>query len=334
MSWIKRHLGLTWLVVVLAAGGIITAVAANASSSGGGTPQLPAAGGHVSAVLTVNLSSGGFTIPGPATRPAGPVTVRVTTTVQTGNYFYTLRLRGNTTIPQVAQWSGEINSKNKTIEHNAALNLYKWVDYTGGVAVYPDTPATLTINLKPGTYYFYSAPAFNDTGSSADSARLSSLPRSGIQTMAAAPSNLNSIQVTASGHAPAAKKPHVDGVINLVMRNGQPVFEIPASLPRDGTFLVRNDINQPAEAIFRKVAPGLTDAQLQKYFDGLVAGRKDQRNPMTSSPGGILTISPGNSAIVHLDFPAATYAVLSFLEDPKTNIHRAYEGLHKIIVMH
>jgi hypothetical protein len=332
--WIKHHLGFTWLVALLAVGAVITAVAANASSSAGSSPQRPSASGHASAVLAVNLSSGGFTIPGPSTRPAGPVTLRVTTTAEAGNYFYTFRLRGDTTIPQVAQWSGEVNSHNKTIEHNAALSLYKWVDYTGGVAVYPDTPATLTINLRPGTYYFYSTEAFNDTD---DSAYLSGVRHPGIETMAAmsTSSQLNTLQVTAaSGHAPTARKPRIDGVINLVMRDGQPVFEIPASLPGDGTFLVRNDINQPAEAIFRKVAPGMTDPELQKYFDGLLAGEKDQSSPLTSSPGGILTISPGNSAIVHLDFPAATYAVLSFLEDPTTNVHRAYEGLHKIIVMH
>lgn len=341
-NWIRQHVRLASVAAMLVVGGIVAAtVAASASSS-----QPPAASStstqtavsqqHTAtpSTLSINLTAAGFTIPGPNPRPAGPVTIRVTTPDKIGHYLYTAQLRGSTTVQDVQEWSQEINGSNLALHLRATHLLYKNVDYTGGVVVYPATPATFTIDLKPGLYYFYDTPAYSDSDAAA-----THLPaRSGlVQTMAAfsGPSHLNGLQVVASGgQAPAAKSPHVDGVIHLVMQNGQPRFQVPASLPRDGTFLVRSDINQPAQAIFRQVPAGYTNTELQTYFSAVMAGGATPASPLSSSPGGITSISPGNSIIVHLDFPAATYAVLSFLEDPSNGVHRAYEGLHQIVVMH
>ena len=330
-NWFQQPARLAATVGLL----VIAMVAAAAAAVNASTARPHAAGHRPGAVLSVNLTAAGFTIPGPDPRPAGAATFQVTTPDATGHYFYTARLRGSTTIAEVEQWSAEVNSPVLSVELAAARNLYKWVDYTGGVAVYPATPASLTIGLAPGTYYFFDTPAFSDT----DSASLHlGAGASAVQLMAAsmpAPSHLNSLQVSPrQGGAPGASPRHIDGVIHLVMRDGKPAYDIPSSLPADGTFVIRNDIHQPAQAIFRQVAPGTTDAQIQAYFNALLAGGPAPPDPLTSSPGGIMTISPGDSAIVHLDFPAATYAVLSFLEDPSNGVHLAYEGMHKVVVMH
>jgi hypothetical protein len=342
-NWIRQHVRLAMVAAVLIVGGIVAAtVAASASSSQPPAASSPPAPTTVSqqhtttpSTMSINLTAAGFTIPGPNPRPAGPVTIRVSTPDKIGHYLYTAQLRGSTTVADVSQWSAAINGSNMAAHLKAVHLLYKNVDYTGGVVVYPATPASFTIDLKPGLYYFYDTPAYNDTD---DDAAIHLPAGAGqVQTMAAfsGPSHLNALQVVASGSQPAAvKSPHVDGVIHLVMEHGQPRFQIPASLPRDGTFLFRSDINQPAQAIFRKVPVGYTNSRLQANFSASLAGETDLPNPLSSSPGGLTTISPGNSIIVHLDFPAATYAVLSFLEDPSNGVHRAYEGLHSIVVMH
>jgi hypothetical protein len=332
-KWIRQHAGLVSTVGVLAAAGIVVA-AVTASASNTQSPAS-AASAHGS-VLPITLTAGGFTVPGPNPRPAGTVTFRVSTQVAAGNYFYTFRLRGKTTIHDLATWSKEVLSANPAIERPAAHNIYRWVDYTGGLALSPSTPGTLTINLAPGTYYIYQAPSYSDESFIRGGGHVARA--TAIQTMAktlpAAPSVLNILRVTGAKSGAHPALPHTDGAINLVMRDGQPVFQIPATLPRTGTFVVRNEINQPAEAIFRKVAPGTTDAKVQAYFNALRAHQHTPPNPLTTSPGGVLTLSPGNSAIVHLHFPPGTYDVLSFLEDPANGVHRAYEGLHKIVVMH
>ena len=340
-NWIRQHVRLASVAAVLVVGGIVAAtVAASASSSppaASGPPAPATVSQHHTATpstMSVNLTTAGFTIPGPNPRQAGPVTFRVSTPDKVGHYLYSAQLRGSTTVEDVSQWSQAINGSNMAAHLKAVHLLYKNVDYTGGVVVYPATPATFTIDLKPGLYYFYDTPAYTDS----DDAAIHLPAGSGqVQAMAAfsGPSHLNALQVVASGGQPAAvKSPHVDGVIQLVMQNGQPRFQIPASLPRDGTFLVRSDINQQAQGIFRKVPAGYTNSELQAYFRATMAGETGLPNPLSSSPGGLTNISPGNSIIVHLDFPAATYAVLSFLEDPSNGVHRAYEGLHQIVVMH
>jgi hypothetical protein len=328
-NWIRRPARLA-----SAAGLLVIAMVAAATATASASTARPHAAWHRSSgsVLPVNLTADGFTVPGPNPRPAGPVTFQVTTPDATGHYFYTARLRGSTTIQEVEHWSAEVNSPVLSVELAAAQNLYKWVDYTGGVAVYPATPASMTIGLTPGTYYLFDTPAFSDSASlpsGADAMRA-------MAASMAAPSDLNSLQVTAGqGGGTGIGPQHIDGVIHLVMRNGKPGYDIfPSTLPSDGTFLIRNDITQPAQAVFRQVAPGTTDAEIQAYFNALLAGGPTPPDPLTTSPGGITTISPGDSAIVHLDFPAATYAVLSFLEDPTNGIHLAYEGMHKIVVMH
>ena len=333
--WIRRHAGISALVALFAAGSVLAAGAANASP-----PRHPAFG-RQDASLPISITPAGFTIPGPDTRPAGPATLQVQTSVPVGSYFYTFRLNGDTTIADVEEWSAEINSTNPAIEHQAALNLYAGVDYTGGLIVNPGDPAAITIGLQPGTYYFFTTPGFS--GATNNSAIKNGQLADLAATAAATPSDLNSLTVTGwNGWARhdrsalrAAEWSPLNGLINVAIVNGQPAYQIlPGSLPGDGNFLIHNGNTYPIQAIFRQVVPGTTDASLQDYFNALVAGTTPPPNPLTTSPGGILNLSPGNWALVHLDYPAADYAVLSFLEDPVTNIHAAYEGLHKIVAMH
>jgi hypothetical protein len=285
-------------------------------------------------VLPISLSPAGFVLPGPNPRPAGLVTFQVSTADARGHYWSTFKLKNGVTLAQVGQWFAQGESPDRSIALPALHNLYTNVEFTGGVAVYPSSPIGLTVNLTPGTYYITDA-----LGGEAASTAPAAIRALGAAVQAAqrpsvagdpVPSPFAILEVTSTNQS--ALPPPFSAVLEAVQRDGRAVLLPLGQFRAHGAFLFRNDAVLPQEANFLGVTPGVTDQDVQRYYDAVFAGNFTVPSPFVGGPpGGELIISPGEMVIVSLDFTPGWYVALSFPTDWDTGVKQAYEGVHAVI---
>ncbi|WP_283133453.1 hypothetical protein [Rhizohabitans arisaemae] len=261
-----------------------------------GTAQ--AAGDDRPPVLEITVDAQGFTFPGPNPRPAGPVTLKVSTPDQEGRFLGLGQLRNGIGLQEAMGLFWNSQSPDPAVAIPALRRLYRDVEFFGGAGVFPATsPLSVTLNLRPGTYY-------------------------GMEG-----ATIRELQVTRPYHH--VRKPRVDGVIRMVRYGDKTRFVLPARMKAKGSYLVVNQTDQPQEAVFVQVPEGTTTADVQAFLD---AERNGQNPPplLGTQVGGLMAISPGHSAVLEFDFPAATYSMLSFYRNPDTAVKRAYEGMHRV----
>jgi hypothetical protein len=124
------------------------------------------------------------------------------------------------------------------------------------------------------------------------------------------------------GHAPAA-----NGTIGMRMVGGKPRYVAPASLPGGGTYRVANESDEIHELAVRKVRPGTTDADIQRFFGS--GGTDPFAEP---SLRGMGAISPGRVAYLRIDrLPLGPYAFLCFVPDGESGIPHALDGMHRVV---
>lgn len=257
-------------------------------------PALPAA-----PVLPITVTSAGFDFPGPNPRPAGPVTLRVTTPDSWGHFLGTGSIREGVPLDQAMTEFAQSQSPDKDVAIPALHALYRDVEFFGGAGVFPATsPVSVTIGLRPGTYY-------------------------GIEG-----ANMRRLDVGPTWLR--ARPPRVDGLIRMVQHGSDTRFALPPVLKAHGSYQVVNETSQPQEAVFVGIDPATTDADIQRYYDDLAAGKNPQ-NPLLHQVGGLMAISPGHRAVLGFDYPPGRYAVLSFYRDPDTAVKRAAEGMHRVV---
>ncbi|MCP2341097.1 hypothetical protein [Actinomadura rupiterrae] len=279
---------------VVGAAALAWTAAAPAGARPARAEPLPAA-----PVLPITVTSAGFEFPGPNPRPAGPVTLRVTTPDAWGHFLGTGSIREGVPLQQAMTEFAQSQSPDKAVAIPALRALYRDVEFFGGAGVFPATsPVSVTVNLRPGTYY-------------------------GIEG-----ANMRRLDVGQTWLR--ARPPRVDGLIRMVQRGPDTRFALPSRLKARGSYLVVNQTSQPQEAVFVGLDPATTDADIQRYYDDLAAGKNPQ-NPLLHQVGGLMAISPGYRAVLNFDYPPGRYAVLSFYRDPDTAVKRAAEGMHRVV---
>lgn len=107
--------------------------------------------------------------------------------------------------------------------------------------------------------------------------------------------------------------------------------------PRSGVLEVRNLGDTVHLAEIYRVRNGVTDAQVQREFDTIMANRVPLTDPagLNSIPTdliGVDAISPGHSAKLRYHLrQGGTYLVLCFVADARTGVPHAFMGMHKIL---
>jgi len=183
----------------------------------------------------------------------------------------------------------------------ALAHVFAGTIFDGGVNLFPGRPATLTVDVRPGTYY------------------LGELVRR---------PELTPIHVAGPASAPA---PAPDGVVTATDAG----YRLPATLPAHGTIAIRNSGRAPHRLNFIPVRPGTTRAQLGAYIHK-TGGNDNAPPPSFALQGpqvGTADISPGRRMQVSYDLPAGEYALLDFNQDMKTGRPDTLEGMYAVVTL-
>jgi hypothetical protein len=260
-------------------------------------------------VLPVTVTNDGFSVPGPNPRPAGLATFQVRTPDKTGHWLSLFRLNRGVTLEQAMREFYDSASSDPAVALPALRALYRDVDFQGGTAVFSTSPVGFTRLLTAGTYYLVETPPVPVPGR----------PPFYLQTLEVA------------GPVRATLPPRIDAAVSMAQLRGRPTFLTRSTLPAQGGILVSNLTFEPAELIILHVSPDTTDADVQAYFDALRNGEDPASSPLGAAGAGLLAISPGRSAVLHVDLPGGRYVLVSFLRNPDTGLPRAWEGFHKVV---
>jgi len=173
--------------------------------------------------------------------------------------------------------------------------------FDGGVNLFPERPATLTVNVRPGTYY------------------LGELVRR---------PELTPIHVAGPASAPA---PAPDGLVTATDAG----YRLPAALPAHGTIAIRNAGRAPHRLNLIPVKPGTTRTQLGAYIHK-TGGNQTAPPPSFALQGpqvGTADISPGRRMQLSYDLPAGEYALLDFNHNLKTGRPDTLEGMYAVVTL-
>jgi hypothetical protein len=236
-------------------------------------------------------------------RRPGPVTFRATTSDAVGHFLLLFHPRAGITLETVMQELADSNSADPAVALPALQQLYRDVEFRGGLKVVAGIPVAFTVALEPGRYYL------------AESATkwVSGRP----------PLVIRSFDV--EGEPNNARIPGVSAAVTMTETADGPRFAGSPSLPARGNVLVYNRAAQPHELILDKVRPGTTTGDLRAFFQQQ-EGATDPFLP-DATVSGLLNLSPGNWAVLHLTAPAGAYAMLSFIKDQNTGRASTTHGM-------
>lgn len=289
-------------VAVPGALGTAPAAAGTVPSATHGRPGPP--------VLPVVVTTSGFTVPGPNPRPAGLVTLDVSTPDFAGHWFGPLKPKASLGWDGMMDVMGRSNSTDPAVALPALGELYRDVEFYGGAAVFPESPVRVTTYLDPGTYYFADSSVTTEDPTDPD------YPHQ---------------EITVGRWARPAAPPRADARVDIREVDGVPRFDVPARIPADGTYRITNHGRiQPYEALFARVIPGTTEAEVAATLESWRTGTP-AKNVFETWPQGMLPLSPGRSATLQFDVTPGTYALLSFTRNPQTGVGRSMEGMFTLV---
>jgi hypothetical protein len=297
-------LAATASALALVAGGTAQAVTAQPASHHAGLSAAP----------VVNLSMD-YTAPFVINpQSAGPVTFSVNSGDGQNHWFAGMRYAPGVTAAQATAEIIASYSTDPSVALPALKEVYRDINYSGGLSVTSAGPSWFSESLSPGSYNMSDTPPGSEDNTSA--------------------SRYTSMQVADPAHR--AAWPHVDAVISVVEHGGQASFVAPSRLPANGTFLAINPRRnaQPYEFLLHQLLPGTTAAQFQAWATAKAQGLSPASPFASPDQQGLMPISPGDAAVFHANYTPGLYVLVSFLRDPNTGVARTYEGTFKLITLY
>jgi hypothetical protein len=179
----------------------------------------------------------------------------------------------------------------------ARRRVFAGTEFLGGADVFPGTPASFTVTLRPGTYYL------------GEMSRRPVFHKIAVGPDAGAVEPAESAQLTASDSS---------------FHTNQP------TLPAHGTLTIRNTGRQVHRLNFLPVKIGTTRAQLGAWLR-TTGGRPDAPAPPFAGHGpqlGTAMISPGRQFQFAYDLPA-----VSFQPDSHSGKPQTLDGLYTIVTL-
>jgi hypothetical protein len=264
--------------------------------------------GHAPTINVTVTTDGGFSLP--KNVRAGFVTFRVSSPEDAYHGWQGFRLKNGATVDQAIQDTVEaVNAP--TLEENAqgARQLNHDATLIGGVVTTPFAPIEVTLPMPPGTYYFYDlADIFNGVTPRVHAIRAVGTP------------NWKGL-------------PRYGQVIQMMMDGDQPRFIAPTAQQANGTYLVFNaPSDEIHEAVWRMAIPGTTDQYVTDYYNSVIAGNPIAR-PWLDSQHGLQAISPNQFAVIHIDLPPGTYALICYVPSDEVGLPHGWIGMHEIVTL-
>jgi hypothetical protein len=256
--------------------------------------------------IKVVMTNAGFTLP-KETR-AGFVTFAVSTKDAGGHELQGVQLHKGVSL---AKLTADLRLAVSNDPKQAAAGISaaeRDATAVGGAAVEPSTGVDVTIPLCKGTYYFFDFDQLFVPGATITYHKFE-------------------VEGRFKGRIPAH-----DAEIDQVETKAGPRFVTPKAIDPDDLILVRNKADEFHEAMFQRVNPGVTNAQLTKFFDALKNGQNPGFNPFAENVSrGAAAMSGGRIQLIRFHAQRAHYALLCFIPDNESGIPHAFLGMHAVV---
>jgi hypothetical protein len=249
--------------------------------------------------VTVTLGSHRPTITGPTRWHPGLVRIAAASRVP-DQELVLLHFRPGYSYAQF-QADGALAQGHSPAARTALARVFAHTIFDGGLNVFPGTPASFTVDVRPGTYY------------------LGELVRR---------PELTPIHV--AGPSSTAQSASA-GVITATDAG----YRLAATLPAHGTITIRNAGTQLHRLNLIPIKRGTTRTQLAAYIRK-TAGNDNAPAPPFALKGaqlGTSDISPRRQMQLTYDLPAGEYAILDFNHDLKTGRADTLEGLYAVVTL-
>jgi hypothetical protein len=253
----------------------------------------------VASSVKVTLGSHGPTIAGPTHWHPGPVRIAVASRLPDQELVLLHFLPGYGYAK--FQADGALAQGHTPAARTALARIFAHTIFDGGVNVFPGTPASFTVNVRPGTYY------------------LGELVRRPELTPIRVAGPASTAQTTSHG---------------IVMATDAG-YRLAAALPAHGTITIRNAGKQPHRLNLIPVKRGTTRAQLAAYIRK-TGGNDNAPAPTFALKGaqlGTSDISPNRQMQLTYDLPAGEYAILDFDHDMTTGRPDTLEGMYAVVTL-
>lgn len=261
------------------------------------SPAAPAAP-HAPTV-TVTLGSNGPTISGP--RRWQPGAVRIVAASRLPDQELTLLHFQPGYSYARFQADGKHANGHNAAARAALRRVFANTVFDGGVDLFRGQSASVTVTVRPGTYY--------------------------LGELARRP-ELTPIRVS----GPTRARPPAAAGIVTVSDSG---FRIDRTLPAVGTITIRNRGSQPHRVNLVPVKPGTTRAQVGAYLRKTAA--RDNAPPppfaLKAPQLGSADISPGQQMQLTYKLPAGEYALIDFGQDPRSGEPEALKGMYAVATL-
>ncbi|WP_374970264.1 hypothetical protein [Terrabacter sp. BE26] len=248
---------------------------------------------------------------------AGPVIFHQSTSNSGpgGSQISLFRLLGKATVNTFKADLAHEFSSNPATAAKGTRELNRDIRAAGLADVQKGYPASVRVNLRPGTYYLM------DLGSFFGATGPSGAPNPALTRLV----------VRGTERDSAAWKDDSGWDTPTIWLTSADRFVGPSHLPADGSVTFRNVADTIHIAQFSPVKKGTTDAQVQAYYDSGV---------MTPPPFalngpsfGLDVLSGGTHATLTYDMPPGTYVLQCFVADDVTGMPHAIMGMHKVVVL-
>jgi hypothetical protein len=249
--------------------------------------------------VKVTLGSHGPTIAGPTRWHSGPIRIAAASRLPDQELVLLHFLPGYSYAQ--FQADGVRAQGHRPVARAALARIFAHTIFDGGVNLFPGTPASFTVNVRPGTYY------------------LGELLRRPKLTPIRVTELASTAQMASHGRVTATDAG----------------YRLAATLPAHGTITIRNAGDQPHRLNLIPVKRGTTRAQLAAYI------RKTGGNDNAPAPTFVLNgaqlgtsdISPGRQMQLTYDLPAGEYAILDLNHDMKTGRPDTLEGMYAVVTL-
>jgi hypothetical protein len=258
-----------------------------------------AATATVAPTVTVTLGSHGPTIAGPTRWHPGPIRIAAASRLPDQELVLLHFLPGYNYAR--FQADGALAQGHTPAARTALKRVFAHTIFDGGVNLFPGTPASFTVDVRPGTYYL---------GELVRRPELTPIHVAGSSSIAQS--------------APA-------GVVTATDAG----YRLTATLPAHGTITIRNTGTQPHRLNLIPIKRGTTRAQLAAYIRK-TAGNDNAPAPPFALKGaqlGTSDISPRRQMQLTYNLPAGEYAILDFNHDMKTGRPDTLEGMYTIVTL-
>jgi len=184
----------------------------------------------------------------------------------------------------------------------AVADVFAHTIFAGGIDLFRDQSATMTVNVKAGTYYL---------------GEMTTRPQLTPIHVAGAPSN-------ATLHSAATITATDDG------------YRVSGLLPANGTITVANASSRPHRVNLIPIEPGTTRTQVLAYIRTTGGGENAPPPPfaLDGPQIGTADLSPGQRMQLTYELRAGTYAAVDFDRDVRTGRPEALEGLVTVVTLH